>query len=93
MKVKNLRLKNKSILYGNKTIDFDNEGISDDLTKQEVKELTSLPFFEEVRGIKETDKIVDEDFEKLENETKEDTKEVEESKDIKKKGKAKKESK
>lgn len=89
MKVKNLRLKNKSILYGNKTIDFDNEGISDDLTKQEVKELTSLPFFEEVRGIKETDKILDEDFEKLENETKE----VEEPKDIKKKGKAKKESK
>ncbi len=69
MKVKNLRLKNKSILYGNKTIDFDNEGISAELTEEEVKELTSLPFFEEVRGI------------------------VEESKDIKKKGKAKKESK
>lgn len=90
MKVKNTGLKNSKLIFRDKFIEFDAEGISEDLTKEEATSLASLDLFEIVqenskKDIKKEENIVPED--------KEDVIPEKTKKDDKKSDKTKKDSK
>lgn len=74
MKVKNLKLIDSKLVFRDKTIKFDSEGISEDLKDKEAKSLASLPNFEIVKEGKDSDKILDKEDEKITNNTEDKSK-------------------
>lgn len=49
MKVKNIKFKETKLIFRDRTIEFDKEGFSEELTKEEATSLASLDLFEIVQ--------------------------------------------
>lgn len=71
MKLKSLKYKNSEIVFGDKLISFDDNGISIDLDDGIAKKLAILDFFELVEGTKAKKEVKEEPKEEVkETETK-----------------------